>query len=422
MLAGRLTVASLGSTLRARLGWPGFLLAWESPLWSALVAGLAYFAIACIHGFPPGLSQSPFYNYLADAFLHGQLYLRLIPENVIDLVRYQGHYYLYWPPLPAVLLAPFVSIFGVGFSDAGLTVALGVMNVCLVALLIRRADITLDIGLTPQQRAYLVLFFALGTVHFALVGRGRVWETGQLTGFALVAAAYLCVLSFGGRKAFFLTGLFLGAAALTRNHLILAGLWPAWYLLNRYWRAGWRRLAAHCLYGLLPIACAGALFAAYNWARFGNALDVGLSNHLMDPVFREEFGRYGAFNLHYLPTNLYYQLVHIPLFGNSLMGGSLFLMSPLWFAIFWAGRDSKLRASAAVLGLGVLVADLPVLLLMGTGWRQFGSRYTLDFTVALLLLAALGIRYWRLPVVRWLTIVSIGFFAGGAITLARILQ
>jgi hypothetical protein len=32
---------------------------------------------------------------------------------------------------------------------------------------------------------------------------------------------------------------------------------------------------------------------------------MGLAWHTMNPLFRDDFTRYGAFNLHYLPKNLY---------------------------------------------------------------------------------------------------------------------
>jgi len=43
---------------------------------------------------------------------------------------------------------------------------------------------------------------------------------------------------------------------------------------------------------------------------------------------------------------------------------------------------------------------------MGTGFAQFGPRYTLDFTVPLLLLTALGIEKWKLIIPLALAIVS----------------
>ena len=100
------------------------------------------------------------------------------------------------------------------------------------------------------------MFFALGTVHTVLAPHGRVWFTGQLVGFLCVALAYLAALGLEGRPAFALAGLALGGALLTRNHLVLAGLWPGIYLLVRYWSVNRWRLLSWTLTGLLPILIA----------------------------------------------------------------------------------------------------------------------------------------------------------------------
>ena len=92
------------------------ILIWEKPFAAALLTGLIFLGIAAIVGIPWRLSNFHYYNYLADAFLHGQLPLRLLPPTTQDLSFYQGQYYLYWGPLPAIILMPFVALFGVGFS------------------------------------------------------------------------------------------------------------------------------------------------------------------------------------------------------------------------------------------------------------------------------------------------------------------
>jgi hypothetical protein len=66
----------------------------ESPLWSFLLALIVYGILTPRHSGIALVSDFPYYNYLADAFLHGQLSLRLIPEVVHDLVHFAGKYYL----------------------------------------------------------------------------------------------------------------------------------------------------------------------------------------------------------------------------------------------------------------------------------------------------------------------------------------
>src|SRR4051812_9368251 len=175
-----------------------FALLWESPIGSMLFAFLVYTLITAYYGSPWRESLFAYYNYLADALLHGQLYLRAMPIRRLDLSLYQGRYYLYWGPLPAVLMIPLISLFGVLFSDIFFTLLIGAGNVALIALLLRRACQKTVITLSPVQRGLLVLFFALGTVHVMLAPYGRIWFTSQLIACTCVALAYLATLTQRG--------------------------------------------------------------------------------------------------------------------------------------------------------------------------------------------------------------------------------
>jgi len=381
----------------------------EHPFWAALVALVVYTFFAIWHGSVWVASPFPYYNYLADAFLHGQLSLRLTPPSTHDLSFFHRQYYLYWPPLPAILLMPFVAIFGVQFSDTLFTLGIGALNVALVALLLRQACIQRVIKLSRGRRGLLVVCFALGSVYVTLAPFARVWHTGQLVGFMCVALCYLVALQMRGVWAFVIAGLAISGALLTRNNMVLAGVWPAYYLLFRHRSIGWRRLAMNITAGLLPVVVALGLLAWYNWARFGNILDYGYAYHQMADIFIDDYRRFGPFSLHYLPTNLYYQYIvyPLPLNDTTYYGGSLFLLTPVFFAAWVGGAVMRPRLSMWALVGSIVLVNLPILLLMGTGWVQFGPRYTLDFTVPLLLLTAVGLRRCPPKLLMLLTVISI---------------
>ena len=381
----------------------------SAPLAFIVYACLGYIIFTAMHKSIFNASEVAYFNYLADALLHGQLNLRIIPPNQLDLSLFNGKYFLYWSPMPAIIMMPFIAIFGIGFSDILFTLVIAGVNVGLMAVLLRQACKHNILELSKAQRGLLVAFFAFGTVHITLAPFGRVWFTGQLVGFLFTILAYLAAISLHGFRAWFLTGVALAGALLTRNELVLVGVWPAVYLMikhydkNRLWRlVGMAAIAA------LPIILAVAGLGVYNYLRFGNFMDNGLAYHQMSITFRADYSRYGVFNLYYVPINFFYQYIAYPFFmGDNLFnGGSLFLLSPIFLASFWGLIKGKPRWSTTALLFSILLTAIPILLLMGTGWVQFGPRYTLDFTVPLLLLTAVGLPYWRMTISGLLAVIS----------------
>ena len=388
---------------------------WESPWGAALLAGFVYLFVSA---YPSGLlfkqSNHAYYNYLADAFLHGQTWLRIMPPSVDDLSFFNGRYYLYWAPFPAFILMPFVTIFGVQLNDVVYTVLIAALNVGLVAQLLRAACQADFLHLSKTQRAILVFFFALGTVHFTLAPYGMVWYTGQLIGFTCTLLAYLAAFSLRGGKAWFFTGLALAGAMLTRNQMVFTGIFPAVYLLGREKSWNWGRVIRNLAWAALPLVTSLSFYLFYNQVRFGNPMEVGLAYHNVSDFYRADFERYGAFTLRNFPNNLYYQYVFypLPLRQESIQGGSLFLLSPLFFGVFAAFWKPRKKTYVWVLLVSILIVNIP-LILTSAGYRQFGPRYTLDFTVPLLLLTALGIEKWK-PIIPFvLAIISfIQYFIG----------
>lgn len=406
---------------------PFYLPLLEQPLFWFLFAFVTYFVLTMSGGSPFRVGQNAYFNYLADAFLHGQLNLRLLPSNLHDLSFFNGQYYLYWPPMPAIVLMPFVAIFGVGFSDVFFNVILASANVATIAVLLRAADRKGLITLGASNRTALVFFFALGTVHVVLALFGKVWFTAQLLGFLFVALAYLCALELDGAISFLMAGIFMACAMLTRNHLLFTGIWPAYYLLSKNWDNR-PKMYGFALLALLPSLVMGSLFLAYNFARFGNPFDLGISYHSMSLFFVADYQKYGAFNVHYVPVNFYYQYIHYPILSifqlnvDVYMGGSLFLLSPVFFFAFRGIFRGRSNPNAWMLMISILATSVPILLLMGTGWVQYGPRYTLDFTVPLLLLTAYGIPPASRRLLTWLIALSIMQYIPGVILFAKYQQ
>ena len=84
------------------------------------------------------------YSYLADALLHGRLYVDGMPAY-LESVEFGGHVYMHFAPGPALLCLPFVALFGVnGFNIAWLSLGLGAANTSLAYLVFTRMGIGRD--------------------------------------------------------------------------------------------------------------------------------------------------------------------------------------------------------------------------------------------------------------------------------------
>jgi hypothetical protein len=373
-------------------------------------------------GSPLRPSDHPYWVYLANAFLHGQLSLVDVPPLNLDLILYDGRYYLYWPPFPAVVYLPVVAVFGPHVSDVPLSLVVAGLNVALVALLflgMERRGLT---RLTADRRAWLVAGFACGSVHLFLGSTPSVHYTSQLIGFGVCCAAYVALLWAPSRWAPVLCGALLGCAFLTRSPLLAAGIWVGWMLWLYRDRTDWRSAARIAVSGLLPLGLAVALLGLYNYLRFGRPLDMGYAYHDMEAHFVADYQQYGPFSLHYLPINFFYNFVTIPylaIFGpdpklHFWMGGSLFLMSPVFFLAI-PGLVRSWRSHGWALAVSMLLGLVPMLLLMGTGYATVGPRYTLDVTVPLLVATAIGAAGAPTRLIAYLNIIGVVMYLPGTI-------
>lgn len=397
-----------------------WLLKLVTPLARPWVAGLVALAIYLLRaslsrGVGLGPTHAPFLNYLADAFLHGQLYLRQTPGNIIDLVNYQGRLYLYWSPFPALLIMPLVALFGVEVSDVLYTVALGAATVALVATLLLALDRSGVAMLSVERRAIVVATTAFGSVLLILAPSAGVWHTAQIVGVCCVLLASIAALTVRGVAAYFLAGLALAGAMATRAGLLFNGIWLAYYLLSRDRDVAPRRRVFNIVLGLAPVAAGVLLLAWYNAARFGQPLETGLNWQIMPSWTRADFERYGQFNPHYVPRNFYYQFVAYTLFSpERWRGGGLFWMTPIYLGALFAAWHERHSPLVRALALSCVVSYVPVALYMSPGGLTFGPRYVLDLFVPLLVLTARGIRNWRLDLLLVLFIISVATYGLGS--------
>jgi len=339
----------------------------------------ALFVFLLTKGSSPGQNH---FVYLAEAFLHGRLGVTGGGTVLAEIVPYNGNFFVVYPPMPAVLLLPFVAVFGTSFDQ-------GLMSVFLASLCIAATWFMLKkTGVNGNKAVWVTALFGFGTCFWFIASVGSSWYIEHVVAVLFLTLAIILALY---KKSPFLTGLILGFAFLSRLPVILS--FPFFLFLFFEQKGTWKsslRVAAFFFIGLGLLV---GVYELYNFGRWGVFSDLGytlIPGIQQDPYFSE-----GIFNLSYIPRHIYAIFFQGPILLNSFpyfepnwMGLGLFFTTPAFIYIF-KGPWSKLSKYAAF----AVVCILPILITHGTvGFTQFGYRFGLDFTPFLILLAAKGMR------------------------------
>jgi len=368
-------------------------------------------------------SLTPYYVYLAEAFLKGHTYLLTAPPVGYDLLLFDGRLYVPGGPLPTLVFMPFVWLRGTpaAFPDAAVTTVWGACNVVLVYALLGRLGCWVRVS--RGVRLSLAVVFGAGTPHWYLASVGNVWSTPQVCAVTFVCL-YVCEVL--GRNRPWLAGLWLGLAGLARPTCWFAFPFSVVMMLARVERHRRVRLLLGGLaFGGVLAACVG-LTLLYNYARFGSLLDFGYSYVNGAPALVELQARYGSFNLYFAPRNLSTMFVGLPVVSPEPpwlqpdpLGMSIFLTTPpllymlksvqrrrltAWLRLLRAAfrrrpagvrlcvllRFFRVTPLVAAAWLAVLGVTAPLALYHNTGSFQFGYRYILDWLPVGMLLVAIG--------------------------------
>jgi hypothetical protein len=327
-----------------------------------LVACLEYVLVLFVSGghgsdWP---ASSDFYDQQADAFLHGQSYLRQTPDPrlallpnpyakesrqgidaPLDVSYYQGHYFLYWGPVPAAGVAlvhagarlvwemireqmrpasvimgiRLLANFPIGDNQISFAAAAGI--VLLVALILVR----LRNQFFPNLKLWLLLgsisAVALGTPIVWMLNRPMIYEAAVLSGqMFFLAGLYVILPAFSSAQcgplrygcASFLWALALG------SRLSLAGAVVAFVfaiaVIQFRGTLPRGRIFAN-LAGLgIPLLAGIVALGVFNAMRFGNPLESGFRYQLgaldytqsQADVFAIRYAFYNFYNYFFRPA------------------------------------------------------------------------------------------------------------------------
>jgi hypothetical protein len=274
------------------------------------------------------------YDQLAEGFRAGHLYLPYAPSPALlakedpydpvnadlwarDISLYHGRYYLYWGPVPALLIAAVKVAFRMKASVAEQYPMMAFATTYFLCglFLIERVTRRLFLGLPLALVAMAVLVFGLANPMLFLVSTAGVYMTAIMGGQAFLMAGLLCAFSgfweavSRGRLArgwLVAAGSFwvlaIGCRVSTGPLVVLLALLTAY--LARPTRDGrWWEVGRNLVSIGIPIAIGVAALLAYNEARFGSWFEVGQRFQLSHPDLKFHF------SLRYVVPDLYSYLL-----------------------------------------------------------------------------------------------------------------
>jgi len=322
--------------------------------------------------FSPKTQGNDYFWPQAKSFLQGRIDIASAP-NLNELVEHAGRYFVVYPPMPAVVLLPFV-VFAPALNQSIASIVIAAITVGLFFILC--------LTLTKKTWTAFVLALALGFgsnfFYTSLIGSS--WYFAHVCAIFFLVLALLLALA---KKPVWLIGLIFAAAFLSRLPTFLAG--PIFiYLL---WKNDKSKFWRNLIYFLLGPLVAVLIFGLYNFSRFGSTIQTGYS--LIPGVLDEPWFKYGIFSYHYIPDQLRAIFLSMPglisrfpFFIPSNASMALWLTTP--FLLLLAGLKLKDKQSWIFLGVALLVA-VPSLMHGTIGFTQFGYRFSLDFIIFLLL-------------------------------------
>jgi hypothetical protein len=346
------------------------------------------------------------YILFADSLLQGTLTLE--PTGMKgDLIIFQNKYYLPYPPLPSLILLPFVALFGAANVN---TVAIATVMACISLYLVYNILSKLNIVQGYFNWLILAVFFGTG-YWFAIFTSHHVYAFAHITSFMF---QLLIVNELLGKRRWWLTGLFIGCTFLTRQFTIFYFAFAVGYMIYLH-QEGKEKFSFKNLLALgLPLSFFVGIYLVYNYVRFGNPLDTGYDHIIYIGVLKERVLAHGVFSAKYFLFNLYSVLIkgfNIEFTGETLLqikdvdlwGTSLLAASPFVVASLKAQWPKTLKIFAWLTIVLILFGQL---FYHNNGYHQVNtSRFTLDFLPLIIVLTALGASH----VPRWLFRGMIGY-------------
>ena len=384
-------------------------------------------------------NEMSYFDLQATAFRHGQSNLEITPDPALltldnyelyepgnregmevlwDATLYNGKYYLYWGPAPALLLAIVKFFYSLEIGDKPITFAFTAGIFIFAVLLIIRIW-KVHFNEAPRWAVLLgVAFLGLVNPILFILLEARIYEGAIMAGqFFIVGGLFCLYTSFNKpsiwRLAF--AGLFFALAVGSRTTLVPSVAILAFILMIWAFRTQKTKAWTYILAFGTPLFIGAVMYMSYNYARFGSITEFGFRYQLTSYNLYKSMGE--TYSPVYILPNLYKTLF------NSVEQRITF---PYYFPTRWDGPNwlekdypkFYLLLSESITGIFIaspfvifafLAAlnkskDFRWILLSITGafFMAFATmqiffftamRYLLDFIPALALLSVIG--FWQ---------------------------
>lgn len=384
----------------------------------AALLGIVTFIILRLLAPPP--TPYDYFSRLAHAFVTGRLYLIQAPPWLNELIPAgPERFYIPYPPMPAVLLVPFVFL-GVSLDQTLLANILGAINVSLGFIAAVAVSKLILPRLKVREHALLMaLFVGFNMPHFFLASVGSAWYLAHV-----VATTFLFLATLAALNGLALwTGLFLGAAYWSRLPTLLTTPLLLYLLVNQLDKNKSRKqLIFLLLRFFLGVGVFATLDSFYNYARFGVPWDVGYT--LIPGVLSEPWFQKGLIHPTYLSRHLRVLFLSLPkripippYFRPSLGGLAIWITTPAILLIILAPPINLL---AGMSWLSLILTALPALFHGTTGFSQFGYRRIMDSVLPLFFLVYFGMSKVSRPLTWFLILMGIVINFWGVFTINRL--
>jgi hypothetical protein len=339
------------------------------------------------------LRATPYNNFvlLAQALLHGRTWIDW-PGPYIDALQYHGRYYVIEAPLPAILLLPFVALFGTQTNQT-------VLAAVLCAVAIGAAwELGERFGLRPGANAWICAFLLAGTDLLWCAAFGDVWFIAHVSA---VCFTMLALVELAGKRRGWIVALFAACAFESRFSMIAAIPVYVYLLVSSGVtmrrvpeRAEGARLEGRMTSFVSVLIVVAALWVLYNRARWGTWADIGYTTWYHQDQVGMPTG--SPIRLSYLPYELWSFFVQMPTalpvfpwLRPEFSGVALTWTSPALILALFARKPAVWVVS---LWFAALLTAVPNVLYYVNGFAQFGMRHALDFEPFLVALMMLAIR------------------------------